>query len=163
MIRNCLALVALLMAAPAWAQEPAGCDKFKWPLDGERALLAKPSETASGGEASLGAAVMLALVPLAEAKLPVAPSRPPKFPDSYAGFVRVSALSQAGTYRITLAHGAWIDVVQGRGALKPTAFSGSTGCEGLAKSIKFELTAAPFVVELSGTSAHAVALVVTPD
>lgn len=162
-MRNSLALVALLMAAPALAQEPAGCDKFKWPLDHERALLAKPSETASGSEATLGAAVMLALVPLADAKLPVAPSRPPKFPDSYAGFVHVSALPQAGTYRVTLAHGAWIDVIQDGKALKPAAFSGASGCEGLAKGVKFALAAAPFVVEISGTSARAIALVVTPD
>ena len=32
-------LVAICVAAPAFAQEPVGCDKFKWPLDKERATL----------------------------------------------------------------------------------------------------------------------------
>jgi hypothetical protein len=157
-------LIALLMATPAFAQEPVGCDKFKWPLDHERALLANASQVASGGEmAQVQAAVMLTLLPFADAKLPMAPSRPPKFPDSYAGFLRVSALAKGGTYRITLSHGAWIEVVQDGHELKPGAFSGASGCEGLAKSVKFELAATPFVIELSGTSAHAIALVVTPD
>ena len=32
-------MAACAMAAPALAQEPVGCDKFKWPLDKERATL----------------------------------------------------------------------------------------------------------------------------
>ena len=65
--------IALLIAAPALAQEPVGCDKFKWPLDHERALLASSSQLASGAAMAqpLAAAVTLALVPLADAKLPV--------------------------------------------------------------------------------------------
>ena len=38
-------LVALLLlgAAPAWAaEEPSGCDKFKWPIERERAALTAP-------------------------------------------------------------------------------------------------------------------------
>jgi hypothetical protein len=156
--------IAFLIAAPAVAQEPVGCDKFKWPLDHERALLASPSQLASGAAmAQPLAAVTLALAPLADAKLPVAPSRAPKSPDSYAGFVSVPALPKAGTYRVTLSAPAWIDVIQSGQAVKSTAFSGASGCAGLAKSVKFELTAAPFIVELSGATAHALGFVVTPD
>ena len=32
------ALIALALVRPAAGQEPAGCDKFKWPLDHERAI-----------------------------------------------------------------------------------------------------------------------------
>ncbi len=165
MVRSSFALIALLMAAPAFAEEPTGCDKFKWPLDHERALLANPSQTASGSEVAqpLAAAVSLTLVPFADAKLPVAPSRTPKFSGSYAGFVHVSPPPKAGIYRITLSHGAWIDVVQDGHTLKSSAFTGATGCDGIAKSVKFELDPAPFVIEVSGTSAQAIALVVTPD
>jgi len=35
MMRATFALAVLLAAAPALAQEPVGCDKFKWPLDRE--------------------------------------------------------------------------------------------------------------------------------
>lgn len=163
MVRHSLALIALLVAMPALAEEPVGCDKFKWPLETERALLAKPSQAASGAEATIGAAFALALAPLADAKLPMAPSRAPKFSDSYAGFLRLSAPPQAGTYRITISDRAWIDVVQDGRELKPGAFTGAKGCDGLAKSVKFDLAATPFVIELSGTSAKAIEFVVTPD
>jgi len=46
-------LMALLCfgAAPAWAaEEPSGCDKFKWPIERERAALTAPdrAKLASG-------------------------------------------------------------------------------------------------------------------
>jgi hypothetical protein len=165
MRRNYFSFIALLIAAPALAQDPVGCDKFKWPLEQERALLANASPIVSGGEMSqpLVAAVMVTLVPFADAKLPMAPSRAPKSSDSYAGFVRGVAVPKAGTYRVTLSKGAWIDVIQDGHNVKSRAFSGATGCDSVAKSVKFELTATPFVIELSGTAARTIAVVVTPD
>ncbi len=163
--RNCFALTVLLIATPALAQEPVGCDKFKWPLDHERTLLTSPSPTASGGEMQkpLDAAVMVKLEPFADAHLPTAPSRAPKSPDTYAGFVRASALQKSATYRITASQEAWIDVVQDGHAVKSTAFSGAKGCDGVRKSVKFDLAAAPFIIEISGTRTPAIAIVVTSD
>jgi hypothetical protein len=159
------ALVAILIAAPAFAQEPVGCDKFKWPLDHERTLLTNPSQAPSGGEMQkpIDMAVMLTLVPFADAHLPMAPERTPKSPDSYAGFVRVSGLPKPGTYKITLSQGAWIDVIQNGHELKSITSSSATGCEGVRKSVKFELPTGPFIIQLSGTIAHAIAVAVTPD
>ena len=34
-----VALIGCAIAAPVLAQEPAGCDKFKWPIEKERSLL----------------------------------------------------------------------------------------------------------------------------
>jgi hypothetical protein len=165
MNRRFLVTIALLMAVPAFAQEPVGCDKFKWPVERERALLASPSPISSGGAMPqpLAAAVTVALVPYADANLPVPPSRAPKSADTYAGFVNAAAIAKPGTYRVTLSAPAWIDAVQNGHALKSTAFSGASGCSGIAKSVKFELSAAPFSIELSGTTAHALTFVVTPD
>ena len=159
------AIVALLLAAPALAQEPVGCDKFKWPLDRERALLAAASPISSGAEITqpLAAPVNVTLAPLADAKLPQPPSRAPKQPDSYAGFLRIGSLAKSGTYRITLSQGAWIDVFQDGHDVKSVAFSGAIGCEGVRKSVKFELTTAPFLVELTGNSVSKIAVVITPD
>jgi hypothetical protein len=160
-----LVLLGAILVTPAFAQEPVGCDKFKWTVDRERELLAHPSQINSGSELSqpIAAAAMVALVPLASANLPVPPSRAPKTPDTNAGFVRVSAIEKAGTYRVTLSHGAWIDVVQNGQILKSLAFSGVAGCDGIAKSVKFELAPASFIVELSGTTASSIVFVVTPD
>ncbi|MGA7787813.1 MAG: hypothetical protein WCA56_06580 [Xanthobacteraceae bacterium] len=165
MRKRLLVPLALLIAVPAFAREPVGCDKFKWPLDRERTLLASPAPMVSGGDApqALAAAVTVALVPYADAKLPVPPSRPPKSTDSYAGFISAPAIAKPGAYRVTLSAPAWIDLVQNGHTLQSTAFSGASGCSGIAKSVKFELSASPFSIEISGTTAHAITFVVTPD
>ncbi|MEW6435677.1 MAG: hypothetical protein AB1508_00740 [Pseudomonadota bacterium] len=157
------ALSLMLAATPALAAEPLGCGHFKWSLDHEKILLAKPTAIASGGAATLGTGENLTLASQNAAKLPQGPSRPPKFPNSYAGFVTLAAPASAGTYRVTLTHGAWIDVVQDGHLLKPTDHTGAIGCDGLAKSVKFNLTAAPFTVEITSSIAPTITLVVTPD
>ena len=92
------------------------------------------------------------------------PGRQPKSPDSYAGFVRYAALPQAATYRVTLSErgmdrrrARWA-----RGQIDRRS-AGALGCDGIRKSVKFDLSAAPFVIEISGTSAHEIAIAVTPD
>lgn len=164
MRRSLFAAFVLLIATPALAQEPSGCDKFKWPLDKERALLAHAAPVASGGEIppALTAAVKVALMPVAEAKLPVPPSRAPK-PDTFAGFVRITAPVKAGRYKVTLTDNAWVEVVQDGQNLKPGAFSGVHGCDGLRKSVKFDLTAAPFVITISNMTAKEIGVAVTQD
>ena len=157
-----LALAAFIIAVPALAQEPVGCDKFKWPLDRERALLAQAAPAKSAGDLQLVAGARLTLVPAAEAKLPVVPTRAPK-DGSYAGFLRLPAPPSAGTYRVTLSANAWIEVVQEGEVVKAGVFSGVGGCEGLRKSVKFELAARPFIVELSGMATPEINVVVTPD
>ena len=160
-------LAGCLMAGPALAQEPVGCDKFKWPIDKERATLNGTDlpKVASGDRVAwpIPFATTVALTRFADAKLPMAPERPPKSPDTFAGFIQVAAPGRSGTYKITLSSGAWIDVVQDGHAVKSSAFSGATGCEGVRKSVKFELSTTPFIAELSGTTAHAIAVAVTPD
>lgn len=54
-------------------------------------------------------------------------------------------------------------MVQDGHLLKSTDHTGAIGCEGLAKSVKFNLAASPFTVEISSSTAPSVALVVTPD
>lgn len=160
-----VALAVLAIAAPAFAQEPVGCDKFKWPLDHEKALLATATPVNSGGEAlqALDAPIKLALVPLAEAKLPMEPSRKPKSRDSYAGFVRLPAPPMPGAYRVTLSEAGWIDVFQDDREVKSGAFSGAAGCEGIRKSVKFDLSAAPLVIEVTGAMSREIGIVVTLD
>jgi len=164
MKRIVLGLAAALLAAPAVAQEPAGCDKFKWPVDSERALLARPdiATVASGAQAGYGTAVAVSLAPLAQANLPKPPERMPKAPDTFAGYVRLPAPPSAGTYRISLSAEGWIDVVQNDAGVKSGAFSGATGCDGIRKSVTFPLAAAPLTVELSAVRSDTVRLVVTP-
>jgi hypothetical protein len=161
-------LVALLLlgAAPAWAaEEPSGCDKFKWPIDRVRAALTAPdrAKLASGGElAALPATgVTLALVAPAEAKLPTPPERAPK-DGTFAGFASIKAAPKAGLYTISLSAGGWIDVVQDGHFLKPKAFSGATDCDGIRKTMKYELSAAPLVLQVSGSKENSISIAILP-
>jgi len=160
-------LAACAMATPALAQEPVGCDKFKWPLDKERATLNGTDlpKIASGASVTfpIPFGTIVALVPFADAKLPTPPERVPKSPDTFAGYFQAPAPKQGGSYKITLSAEGWIDVEQSGNAVKSTAFSGALGCEGVRKSVKFDLAAAPFTVELSGVKADSVKLAISSD
>ena len=160
--------VALLLlgAAPAWAaEEPSGCDKFKWPIERERAALTAPdrAKLASGSELAAlpSSGVTLALVTPADAKLPTPPERAPK-EGTFAGFATVKAAPKAGLYTVSLSSGGWLDVVQDGHFLKPKAFSGATDCDGIRKTVKFELSAAPFVVQVSGTKEDSISIAILP-
>jgi hypothetical protein len=162
-----IVLIGLLAAGPCLAQEPVGCDKFKWPLDKERATLSGTDlpKVASGDRApwKIPFAAIAALVPFADAKLPTAPERAPKSPTSFAGFIQVAAPPQSGSYKVSLSSEGWIDVVQDGRTVKSTGFTGATGCEGIRKSVKFDLAAQPFTVELSGIATDTIRISITGD
>jgi hypothetical protein len=154
-------------ALPALAQEPSGCDKFKWPLDKERATLTGTDlpKLPSGGRAvwPLPFATLVTLTPFADAKLAVAPERAPKSNHSFAGSIDVAAPARRGTYKITLSLEGWIDVVQDGKRLQSIAATGATGCNGVRKSVKFALAAAPFTVQFSGVEADSVGVAISKE
>jgi hypothetical protein len=147
------------------AQEPVGCDKFKWPLDKERATLNGTDlpKVASGDRVTwpIPWATSVALVPFDDAKLPTPPESAPKSAGTSAGFIQVAAPARAATYKITVSEAAWIDVLQNGQTVKSSAFSGATGCDGVRKSVKFALTAAPFTIELSSVAASVIKIAVS--
>jgi hypothetical protein len=162
-----LVVVSCAIAGSAFAQEPVGCDKFKWPLDKERATLNGTDlpKIVSGDRVTfpIPFGTIVALVPFADAKLPTPPELAPKSPDTFAGFFQAPAPKQSGSYKITLSAEGWIDVTQSGNTVKSTAFSGAFGCEGVRKSVKFDLAAAPFTVELSGVKADTIKVVISRD
>ncbi len=159
--------LTLMAAVPARAaEEPSGCDKFKWNIDRERAVLTLPDRVKLNSGSELAAlpstGMSLALVAPAEAKLPMPPERAPK-EGTFAGFAQVSSTPKAGIYTISLSAGAWVDVVQGGHLLKPKAFSGATDCDGIRKTMKYELSAAPFVLQVSGARENSIAVAILPS
>jgi hypothetical protein len=157
----------LLTAAPAYAaEEPSGCDKFKWPIEHERAALTAPDriKLASGAElAAIPATGMtFALVAPVDAKLPSPPERAPK-DGTFAGFANFKTAPKAGIYTISLSAGAWVDVVQDGHDLKPKAFSGATDCDGIRKTMKYEISASPFVLQISGARDNALSVAILPS
>jgi hypothetical protein len=161
-------LIALLLLSivPAWAaEEPSGCDKFKWNIDHERAALTAPDRARLASGAELAAlpstGMILALTAPGDAKLPTPPERAPK-EGTFAGFASVKAAPKAGLYTISMSAGAWVDVVQDSHFLKPKAFSGATDCDGIRKTMKYELSARPLVLQISGTKEDSISIAILP-
>jgi hypothetical protein len=157
----------LLSVAPVWAaEEPSGCDKFKWNIDHERAALTAPdrAKLTSGSEltAMPSTGVILSLVKPADAKLPTSPERAPK-DGTFAGFTSFKTAPKAGVYTISLSSGAWIDVSQDGHFLKPKAFSGATDCDGIRKTMKYELSAKPFHLQVSGAKEDSISIAILPS
>jgi hypothetical protein len=156
----------LLGVAPALAaEEPSGCDKFKWNIERERTALTAPDrpKLSSGSEQATlpSTGLTLALRAVAEAKLPSPPERAPK-EGTFAGYTSFRTIPKAGLYTISLSGGGWIDVVQDGHFLKPKTFSGATDCGGIRKTVKYELSASPFVVQVSGIMEDSVSIAVLP-
>ncbi|MCS3728871.1 hypothetical protein [Bradyrhizobium betae] len=160
-----LAALSLGVTSALAAEEPSGCDKFKWPIERERAALTAPDRPrlASGSEQAAlpSSAITLGLVAPAEAKLPTPPERAPK-DGTFAGFTSVKT-AKAGLYMISLSGGAWVDVVQDGHFLKPVAFSGATDCDGIRKTVKYQLSAQPFVLQISGAGDNSVSVAILPS
>ena len=157
----------LLGAVPAWAaEEPSGCDKFKWGIERERAALTAPDRVklASGGELAAlpTTGITLALQAPGDTRLPTPPERAPK-EGTFAGFASVKSGPKPGIYTVSLSAGGWVDVVQDGHFLKPKAFSGATDCDGIRKTMKYEISASPFVLQVSGTRENSVSIAILPS
>jgi len=164
-VQRALALaVLLLVAGPALADEPHGCDKFAWSIeDAQHRLIAAQPPGSGPLDRDAGRAVLLSLAPLAKAGLKLPPERAPKDPASFAGLVEFKSGAAAGTYAVTLSAGAWIDVIQDGKFLKPAAFTGALDCASVRKSVKFALAPDAFTIQVSSARADSIGLVVTPS
>ncbi|MBC9883199.1 hypothetical protein G8O24_38570 [Bradyrhizobium sp. INPA01-394B] len=164
-ILSFLAVLSISATSALAAEEPSGCDKFKWPIERDRAALTAPDRTklASGAEQAAvpASAITLGLVAApAEAKLPSPPERAPK-DGTFAGFTSIRT-AKAGLYTVSLSAGAWVDLVQDGHFLKPVAFSGATDCDGIRKTMKYELTDKPFVLQISGAKDNSLSISILP-
>lgn len=162
-------LIALMLigTAPAWAaEEPSGCDKFKWNIDRERAALTAPDRLTLASDGDLAAlpstGMTLALRAPSEAQLPSPPERALK-EGTFAGFANFKGTPKAGLYTVSLSAGGWVDLMQDGHFLKPKAFSGATDCDGIRKTMKCELSASPFVLQVSGTKENSVSIAILPS
>lgn len=165
-----LAASAALVCLPAAARaaEAAGCDGFLWPLATELAWMkAEAAEQAASG-ATLKAlpadkAIELALAPDAKVAYAARPTRTPKAEDA-ASFGGVVAIENpgAGHYQVTLSAHGWIDVVQNGAPLEATGHTGATGCDGIRKSVRFEIGPGPVAIQVSGVQADRIRFTIRP-
>ena len=151
-------LLLLLGTVPALADR--ACSKLAWPLDSERTLLNRQSETLQSGATVSnlpGSALTLALS--VGATLPHATTKPVD-PAKFAGYVELPA-EPAGDVFVSLSAEAWIDIIQDGTLLASTAFTGDANCPGLRKSVRFTLSGSPATLQISNAVANSIRIAIT--
>jgi hypothetical protein len=150
----------------------ASCASYDVDVSTELALLDKPpidvARTSAGNESSTelvtGQAYALQLAPQAETRFVVSPGRRMLDEGAYAGVARF-AVSAPGTWRISLDHNSWVDVVTPEGSLvESSRFGGRMDCAPLRKLVEFPLQPGlSYTLQLSGgTETTAVVLITGP-
>jgi hypothetical protein len=154
------AAIALIAASAASARAEDGCDKFAWSLAPERAAFAKvqsePAADVVKLDMTAALAVRLKLHADNELKFVMPPERKPKAEHWSGAVVQFSAPPRAGIYQVTLSDEAWIDVVQNGRYAREVGHSGRGDCPGVRKSLRLELAAEPFALQLSGAQVEAI-------
>ena len=153
-----LALVVLALVTPARAD----CDHFKWPLARERAWFAAAPEPLDAG-AEIGPAdqaYALTLKPGDVAGYVLPPKKP--VGGTFGAVVRLKAIPRPGLYQVTLSREAWIDLIQSGVSARSRNVSRQNDCDGVRKSVRFELEAGPAILQISGVDAAALQFAVAP-
>lgn len=143
--RFALLLIAALGTSPVYAADP--CSTFKWDVSREIALFRNvPASVAAGAQVD-GAprieaerAYSAQLLPQQSVKLAAAPSKKMLDDGSHAGLFQLR-VSTAGTYRISVDAGFWVDVVAAGKPLVSTDFNGETACKAPRKIVVYQLPA----------------------
>jgi hypothetical protein len=163
-LRLLAAIAALTLSADARAQD--ACQAFAWPVKREIAAFTSgklPAITPNGAERALPEDGMaLKLAPQASVRFAMQPERQPKNASAFAAAVPYLAPIKAGLYQVTLSGEAWVDVVQNGARVPPKAFSGTKSCAAVRKTVRFELAAAPFTVQVSDASADTLMVAILP-
>ena len=165
-----LALAAT--GAPAFAQEmPAApapvCPATPAPLPAELAGWATPVAVTAAGQTTTLASAHLAIGQRADVTLLPTPqvtyAMRPEHPGGSvsSGGMLSFTVAKAGTYRVALGSGAWIDVVSGDKAVMSTAHARGPACTSVRKMVDFQLVPGDYVLEVAGNGVPTLALMVT--
>jgi hypothetical protein len=149
-------LALMLQAAPAPA--PTACP----------AIVAPPIGFAAWGNVSaitkgpihIGQATGLMLDPADKVTFALKPDRPVKA-DSFGGVYQFT-VATAGTYRIALAAGAWIDVVRDGKSLASVAHTEGPACSGIRKIVDFALTPGSYTLQFSSAMKAPMRVLIVP-
>ncbi len=125
-----------------------------------RVLLKAAGDKAAlgGAELSVGQAVDATLLQTSEVRYVLRPEKPGGSV-SYGGMFGFT-VKTAGTYRVALGAGAWIDVVKGSKSLASTAHGHGPDCSGVRKMVDFPLKPGRYVLQLAANGAETLPLMV---
>ncbi len=122
------------------------CTQVSPPAPGLESWSADPTADAV---LTIGKPAQVALRAAADVPLGVAPERTPA-PGTYAGLLSLS-VTHAGTYRVALSTGGWIDLVDQNGkALKSVGHAEGPACSGIRKIVDFAVAPGRYTLQVSG-------------
>ncbi len=164
-----ISLLALAVSVPAAAQmadAPAAksCDA---PADLPDAMtswrspvMAKIGADVSNGPMLIaGQAVTITLLPTPDVRYPVRPAKPGGSV-SYGGVARF-IVDKAGTWRVALGSGAWVDVIKGKTAMTSVAHGHGPDCSGIRKMVDYDLKPGSYVLQVAANGTDSLPLLVT--
>ena len=153
LLAACLLVAALLAAPLLRAEEMPACDQFAWPLTEERGWFADPNITMrTSGDNTEGladGAFTISLKPESDVAFLLPPEGKPKKGATNGAIVTFVDVPAAGRYQVTLSGDAWIDMIQDRSYVASGEHSGVRDCEGLRKSVRFDLARGTLTLQLS--------------
>ena len=98
------------------------------------------------------------LVPAGQVTFPVAPERP-LAADSYATVLHFT-VATAGTYRIALSKGGWIDVVRDGKTVPSAGHVEGLPCSGIRKIVDFALTPGNYDLQISNVTGPSIKVLI---
>ena len=164
---------AMVALAPLYvsAQQPAKAEcaavdaSFPAPFAswGSKADFASADKVADLSKASLtvGKAVTAVLHPTREVKYASQPEKPGGSV-AHGGMFEVK-IDKAGTYRVGIGSGAWIDMLQNGKVLESTAHGPGPACTTVRKTVAFQLKPGRYVLQLSGNADPKLAVIVANE
>lgn len=163
------ALAALLCTAPAAAQmdhAPAQCAA---PADLPTAMaswrnpvpLQAGTDRKGAARAMLtpGQTVTLALLPTPRIAYPLRPAKPGGSV-SHGGLASFT-VKEAGTWRVALGSGAWVDVISGGQAATSIAHGHGPDCTGIRKMVDYDLKPGRYTLQIAANGEDSLPLLVT--
>jgi len=107
----------------------------------------------------LGQAAMVNLRPTPEVRYALTPERDAD--DKPFGGVFTLTISEAGTYRVALATGGWIDVVGGGKAVVSRSHAHGPACTTIRKMVDFQLMPGTYTVQIAANPTPQTTVLVT--
>lgn len=170
-MKTCKTFAVAIFLASAWSNQgfaagTGGCESFAWPLKTELAWMTAPDSDAAQSGVTLAApplkAIALTLQPVDAVKFDVAPTGKGKAEEgkAFGGVLKFDGVAEPGLYQVSLSGPGWIDVIQNGKALATEAHTGKSDCEGLRKSVRFEIGAGPFAVQLNGVPGDSIKIAI---
>lgn len=163
-MRGMIVAAVLLLGSPALAQAEVPCPAKPAPLPAELAGWAHAMPVTAGvdaaGAATIqpGHAATVTLAPTPRVRFAAAPGKAAD-PASHGG-VLAFTVPCAGTYRVALSVGAWVDVLAGGKALKSAAHGHGPACSGMRKIVDFKLAAARHLLQIFGSPTPTITVMV---